>query len=378
VDRVTVDQRAAALATRSIKTTSKVAALRMAVSMVDLTTLEGKDSEEKVRSLCRKALVPDATDPSVPSVGAVCVYPELVPAAKALLRGSTVAVASVASGFPSGQYPLDIRLDDVRRAVDAGADEIDMVISRGKFLAGEWAWVSDEVSRIKEACGPAHLKVILETGELETYENVRFASDLAINAGLEDGDFIKTSTGKVQPAATMGVTLVMLEAVRDHYLRTGVSMFAGERAMCTAVVQSAGYGYRMKAQALRDAFNQGGALPQLLMRYNAALFAQMAQNAVGGRHSSIEQKLCRWLLDRLDRSPSNELKVTQEMISIMLGVRRESITAAAGKLQEDGMITYRRGNITVIDREGLERYAGECYKVAKTEYDRLLADVACG
>jgi deoxyribose-phosphate aldolase len=150
------------------------------------------------------------------------VYPELVPAARDALRGSTVAVASVASGFPSGQYPLDIRLDDVRRAVDAGANEIDMVISRGRFLAGEWAWVSDEVSQIKEACGPAHLKVILETGELETYENVRFASDLAIHAGLTDGDFIKTSTGKVQPAATMGVTLVMLEAIRDHYLRTGV------------------------------------------------------------------------------------------------------------------------------------------------------------
>jgi deoxyribose-phosphate aldolase len=222
VDRVTVDQRAAALATRSIKAASKVAALRMAVSMVDLTTLEGKDSEEKVRSLCRKAVQPDPADPSVPSVGAVCVYPELVPAARDALRGSTVAVASVASGFPSGQYPLDIRLDDVRRAVDAGANEIDMVISRGRFLAGEWAWVSDEVSQIKEACGPAHLKVILETGELETYENVRFASDLAIHAGLTDGDFIKTSTGKVQPAATMGVTLVMLEAIRDHYLRTGV------------------------------------------------------------------------------------------------------------------------------------------------------------
>jgi deoxyribose-phosphate aldolase len=222
VDRVTVDQRAAALATRSIKAASKVAALRMAVSMVDLTTLEGKDSEEKVRSLCRKAVQPDPADSSVPSVGAVCVYPELVPAARDALRGSTVAVASVASGFPSGQYPLDIRLDDVRRAVDAGANEIDMVISRGRFLAGEWAWVSDEVSQIKEACGPAHLKVILETGELETYENVRFASDLAIHAGLTEGDFIKTSTGKVQPAATMGVTLVMLEAIRDHYLRTGV------------------------------------------------------------------------------------------------------------------------------------------------------------
>jgi len=165
-------------------------------------------------------------------------------------------------------------------------------------------------------------------------------------------------------------------AVVGHEGVVGVSMFAGERAMCSAVVQSAGYGYRLKAQYLRDAFNQGGALPQLLMRYNTALFAQMAQNAVGGRHSSIEQKLCRWLLDRLDRSLSNELKVTQEMISIMLGVRRESITAAAGKLQDDGLIAYRRGTITVIDRSGLERHAGECYKVAKTEYDRLLVDVA--
>jgi len=165
-------------------------------------------------------------------------------------------------------------------------------------------------------------------------------------------------------------------AVVGHEGVVGVSLFDGERAMCSAVVQAAGYGYRMKAQHLRDAFNQGGALPALLMRYNTALFAQMAQNAVGGRHSSIEQKLCRWLLDRLDRSPSNELKVTQEMISIMLGVRRESITAAAGKLQEEGLITYRRGNITVLDRSGLEDYAGECYKVAKTEYDRLLVDVA--
>jgi len=165
-------------------------------------------------------------------------------------------------------------------------------------------------------------------------------------------------------------------AVVGHEGVVGVSLFSGERAMCTAVVQSAGYGYRLKAQYLREAFNQGGALPALLMRYNTAFFAKRAQNAGGGRHSSIEQKLCRWLLARLDRSPSNELKVTQEMISIMLGVRRESITAAAGKLQDEGLITYRRGNITVLDRAGLEEYAGECYKVAKTEYDRLLVDVA--
>ena len=165
-------------------------------------------------------------------------------------------------------------------------------------------------------------------------------------------------------------------AVVGHEGVVGVSLYLGERAMCSAVVQSAGYGYRLKNQYVREAFQQGGTLPQLLMRYTNALFAQMAQNAVGGRHSSIEQKLCRWLLDRLDRSISNELKVTQELISIMLGVRRESITAAAGKLQDDGLITYRRGNITVVDRLGLERYAGECYKVAKTEYDRLLDDVS--
>lgn len=165
-------------------------------------------------------------------------------------------------------------------------------------------------------------------------------------------------------------------AVVGHEGAVGVSLFMGDCATCSAVVQSAGYGYRLKAQFLRDAIAHGGALPQLLMRYTNALFAQMAQNAVGGRHSSIEQKLCRWLLDRLDRSTSNELKVTQELISIMLGVRRESITAAAGKLQDEGLIQYRRGNITVLDRHGLEDYAGECYKVAKSEYDRLLMDVA--
>ena len=163
-------------------------------------------------------------------------------------------------------------------------------------------------------------------------------------------------------------------AVVGHEGVVGVSLFMGERAMCSAIVQSPGYGYRLKTKYLRDAFNQGGALPQLLMRYTSALFTQMAQNAVGGRHSSIEQKLCRWLLDRLDRSPSNALKVTQELISVMLGVRRESITAAAGKLQDDGLIQYRRGNITVLDREGLERQAGECYKIIKTQYQCLLQD----
>jgi len=218
VDRVMADERAASFTRRSIKTSAKEAGLRLALSMLDLTTLEGKDSPEKVRSLCRKAITPDASDPSLPHVAAVCVYPSLVPAARQALAGSAVKIASVATGFPSGQYPLEVRLDDTRRAVEAGAHEIDMVISRGLFLAGERGKVYDEIASIKEACGAAHLKVILETGELETYDIVRAASDLAIHAGA---DFIKTSTGKVSPAATMGVTLVMLEAVRDHYLKTG-------------------------------------------------------------------------------------------------------------------------------------------------------------
>jgi len=222
VDRVMADQRAAAFTKRSIKTSAKNAGLRLALSMLDLTTLEGKDSPEKVRSLCRKAIRPDPADPSLPPVAAVCVYPAMVPVAKEALAGSTVKVASVATGFPSGQYPIEVRLDDTKRAVEAGADEIDMVISRGLFLAGKRGQVFDEIAATKEACGSAHLKVILETGELETYDLVRQASDLAIAAGLTDGDFIKTSTGKVVPAATMGVTLVMLEAIRDHYLRTGV------------------------------------------------------------------------------------------------------------------------------------------------------------
>lgn len=220
------DRRAAEFTTRSIKASAKGAGLRLALSMVDLTTLEGKDSAEKVRSLCRKAVTPDPTDVSLPSAAAVCVYPELVRVARAELDksevGKRVAVASVATGFPSGQYPLSIRLEDVRRAVEAGASEIDMVISRGLFLAGARGKVFDEIAATKEACGGAHLKVILETGELETYDLVRAASDLAMNAGLTEHDFIKTSTGKVNPAATMGVTLVMLEAIRDHYFKTGI------------------------------------------------------------------------------------------------------------------------------------------------------------
>jgi deoxyribose-phosphate aldolase len=218
VDQVALEERAAALGKRSIKKATKVAGIRLAISMCDLTTLEGKDSPGKVRQMCAKARRPEPNDPSVPSVAAVCVYPDLVEVAKAALEGSTVKVASVSTAFPSGRSPLSVKLSDVRRAVAAGADEIDMVIDRGAFLSGRYRQVFDEIVATKDACGEAHLKVILETGELETYDNVRKASDLAMAAGA---DFIKTSTGKVNPAATPAVTLAMLEAIRDWWFETG-------------------------------------------------------------------------------------------------------------------------------------------------------------
>ena len=218
VDAVALEERAATLAKRSIKKDSKLQAFELAVRMMDLTTLEGADTPGKVAALCSKAMRPDPSDPSVPSVAAVCVYPNLVPVAVARLRGSTVKVASVATAFPSGQSPLAVKLADVREAVALGADEIDMVIDRGAFLSGRYAKVYDEIVKVKEACGDAHLKVILETGELGTYDNVRRASLLAMAAGA---DFIKTSTGKVNPAATLPVTLCMLEAIRDVHEETG-------------------------------------------------------------------------------------------------------------------------------------------------------------
>ena len=218
IDEVGVNERVDRFKTRSIKKASKVQALKLALSMIDLTTLEGADSEGKVRQLCSKARHLHGGLPDVPNVAAICVYPNLVRLAKGELSGTNIRVAAVASGFPSGQYPLSVRLDDTRNAVNEGADEIDMVISRGHFLAGDSAFVFDEIAAIKEACGQAHLKVILETGELQTLDNVRRASDIAMAAGA---DFIKTSTGKVQPAATQPVTLVMLEAIRDYYYATG-------------------------------------------------------------------------------------------------------------------------------------------------------------
>ena len=242
VETVTAISRAARFTKRSIKAGSKRQALRLTLSMLDMTTLEGKDSSEKIRALCQKAIAPSELlfTPPLPSAAAVCVYPALVPIAREAVAGTNIKVASVATGFPSGQYPLDVRLDDCRKAIEAGADEIDMVISRGLFLAGRYDDVRREIRETRAACAatsksisrnPLHLKIILETGELGTLDSIRFASDLVIDAATSvsglpdptDGEvFIKTSTGKIQPAATMPVTLIMLEAIRDHFLATGL------------------------------------------------------------------------------------------------------------------------------------------------------------
>jgi deoxyribose-phosphate aldolase len=236
VDQVGTEARVAGLATRSIKRDAKLQALELAVRMVDLTTLEGADTPGKVRAMCAKALRPDPADPGVPPVAAVCVYPDLVGICRAELAGSPVAVASVATAFPSGRASLAVKLADVAEAVAAGADEVDMVIDRGAFLAGRYGQVFQEVRQVREACGNAHLKVILETGELATLDNVSRASWLAMLAGA---DFIKTSTGKVSPAATPPVTLVMLAAARDYAQvtgrRVGVKVAGGVRSAKEAV-----------------------------------------------------------------------------------------------------------------------------------------------
>jgi deoxyribose-phosphate aldolase len=218
VDAVAVEERAASLAKRSLKKAAKVWGLNLAISMIDLTTLEGKDTRGKVVALCNKAIRPDPSDRAVPHVAAVCVYPAMIPFVKPALRGSGIHIASVATGFPSGQTSTAIKLQETREAVASGADEIDMVIDRGAFLSGDYQKVFDEIADVKEACGPAHLKVILETGELANYDQVRKASLIAMYAGA---DFIKTSTGKVTVNATLPVTLVMLEAIRDFQHATG-------------------------------------------------------------------------------------------------------------------------------------------------------------
>jgi deoxyribose-phosphate aldolase len=218
IDQINTQERIARLFSRSIKKESKVQALHLALSMIDLTTLEGKDSPGKVKQLCFKASHLHDQFPNLPHVGAICVYPPMVAIAKKALEGTKINVASVATAFPSGMANLQAKLDEVKSVVDAGADEIDMVISRGKFLCGEYQYVSDEISQVKDACGKSHLKVILETGELVTLDNVRLASDIAMEAGA---DFIKTSTGKVSPSATPPVVLTMLEAIRDFQNKTG-------------------------------------------------------------------------------------------------------------------------------------------------------------
>lgn len=218
VDQVGIEERASRFTKRSIKNETKINGLKLALNMIDLTTLEGKDTDGKVKQLCYKAQHLHDTYPGLPTVAAICVYPSMVKVAKTALGNSGVKVAAVATAFPSGQAPRDVKIRDTKYAVDQGADEIDMVISRGKFHQGEYNFVFDEIAAVKEACGEARLKVILETGELVTYDKVRRASDIAMYAGA---DFIKTSTGKIAPAATMPVTLVMLEAIRDFYYKTG-------------------------------------------------------------------------------------------------------------------------------------------------------------
>jgi len=219
IDQVGIEERIARFNTRSIKKETKLSGLKLALNMIDLTTLEGKDTEGKVKQMCYKAMHVADDLPGLPTVAAVCVYPNHVKTAKQVLKDSQVKIASVATAFPSGNSTLAIKLDDTKLAIDSGADEVDMVISRGEFLKGNYNFVFDEIATIKNACGTVRLKVILETGELSTLDNVRKASDIAILAGA---DFIKTSTGKIQPAATMPVTLVMLEAIKDHYLKTNI------------------------------------------------------------------------------------------------------------------------------------------------------------
>jgi deoxyribose-phosphate aldolase len=213
------EERAASFTRRSIKTSAKLEGLKLVVSMMDLTTLEGSDTAGKIAFLCRKGIQPLDSRYQVPSCAAVCVYPNLVRIAKKFLEHSDVKVASVATAFPAGLMPAKLKLREVRGAVRDGADEIDMVINRARFLEGEYDRVFDEIAATREACGVAHLKVILETGELQTYDNVRLASEIAMRAGA---DFIKTSTGKISPAASMPVTLIMLEAIRDHFYETGI------------------------------------------------------------------------------------------------------------------------------------------------------------
>ena len=284
VDQVMAEERAASFAKRSIKTSAKLAGLKMVTSMMDLTTLEGKDTPGKVAYLCRKALQPADQKYAVPSCAAVCVYPNMVRYARKFLGpDSPVHVASVATAFPSGQFPLATKLEEVRRCAGDGADEIDMVLDRNAFLTGEHARVFDEIAAVKAACGAAHLKAILETGELVTYDNVRLASRIAMEAGA---DFIKTSTGKVQPAATMPVTLVMLEAIRDYFFETGIRIGMKPAGGIRTAKQSLAYLVMLK-ETLGDAW-----LTPELFRFGAStllndVLMQIAKT-VDGRYQGAD------------------------------------------------------------------------------------------
>lgn len=281
VDAVMIGERCASFAKRSLKKETKLQGLKIVISMMDLTTLEGKDTRGKVAHLCHKAMRPFPGHPEVPSCAAVCVYPSMIRQARKCVANSGVKVASVAMGFPSGQYPLRIRLADVRAAVSEGADEIDMVINRGAYLAGEYKRVADEIAAVRQACGKAHLKVILETGELGSLDRVRHASDLAIRAGAH---FIKTSTGKVTPAATPQVTLVMLEAIRDYYEETGIAIGMKPAGGIKSSKEALAYLVMVK-ETLGDRW-----LSPHLFRFGASTLANDVLMQIGKEFSGLYQR----------------------------------------------------------------------------------------
>jgi len=282
LDKLGVEERINRFCKRSIKKEAKKHGLHLALSMIDLTTLEGKDTSDKVKNLCYKARHLHDMLPGIPDVAAVCVYPNFVGVAKKELDGSDIKVASVSTAFPSGQSTLEVKLSDTIFAVDQGADEIDMVISRGKFLSGEYNFVYDEISAIKEACGKAHLKVILETGELDSLDNVRKASDLAMYAGA---DFIKTSTGKISPSATMPVTFVMLNAIKDYYKHTGIKVGMKPAGGISTAKMALQYLVMLKETLGNEWLNKG------LFRFGASSLANDILMQLQKQESSYYQSL---------------------------------------------------------------------------------------
>ena len=282
IDKLGVIERTNRFCKRSIKNSAKEMGLHLALSMIDLTTLDGKDTPEKVRQLCYKAQHLHDSMEGLPNVAAVCVYPTFVSVASKELQGSGINVASVSTAFPSGQSTLEVKLSDTKFAIDQGADEVDMVISRGKFLSGEYNFVFDEIAAIKELCGKTHLKVILETGELDTLDNVRKASDIAINAGA---DFIKTSTGKISPAATMPVTYVMLLAIKDYYKKTGIKIGMKPAGGISTAKQSLQYLVMLKETLGDDWMNKD------LFRFGASRLANDILMQLQKKKSGFYQSL---------------------------------------------------------------------------------------